>query len=137
MEMKGEQHLPLREYFSFLSYLTLLLITSFIFLPHSTSWLVNTPIANAQHSSADRPEHPLLTIYTSNPLITMIWDIVGIWVIMIWWGQHMSVWYQGPKLRLMLNDMVDEKEILKRQTGLQSIIHVSLTWISGQMVWEC
>lgn len=84
--------LPLKEYFALQNYLACLLCASFVFLPRSSIW------GNfSQKSSADRPEHPFLTPITSRPLVTMAWDLAGLAIIIMWWGQHLSSWAAGKR----------------------------------------
>ncbi len=122
MEIKG--HLPLKEYFSLLSYQTVLLITSFLFLPRSSPWFLDrsTSSSPTQRTSADRPEHPFLTPLTASPLVTMVWDVIGTLVIMLWWGQHLKTWCSV--LTFNANRVIDEKETSHRQERLRASIKV-------------
>ncbi|WVF67734.1 hypothetical protein IAT40_002493 [Kwoniella sp. CBS 6097] len=93
--MKGP--LPLKEYFALHAYLSTLLLLSFIFLPHSTPYVLGSTSSSSQqqqrqNSSADRPEFPFLTPITSRPTITMLWDVLGMGVCMAWWGARMLRW---------------------------------------------
>lgn len=89
--------LPLKQYFALLTYLSCLLITSFIFLPRSSWFFPTTDLSTlAPRSSADRPEHRFLTTLTVSPLGTMMWSTVGVIVCMMWWGQHLKSWWTVP-----------------------------------------
>ncbi|OXM78977.1 phosphatidylinositol glycan, class F [Cryptococcus neoformans Bt63] len=103
--------LPLPEYFTLLIYLAILLIAAFISLPHSTSYFLSAPLA--QSSSADRPEHPFLTPITSRPLITMAWDVIGVGMIMFWWGGKMKGWWEG-KSAAKKEEVVGESDMEER-----------------------
>lgn len=103
--------LPLDQYFASLSYLSLLLITSFLFLPRSTTWLLGPSYAPRQRSSADRPEHAFLTQITAQPLLTLMWTCLGMLICMAWWGRKLRGWWGSQQ---------------KKQIGHHSDLGVSL-----------
>jgi len=116
-------HLPLQDYLARLSYLAVLLLASFLFLPRSSTWISQTHLISIQHSSSDRPEHPFLTPLTSDPLSTMAWTLPGTFIIMIWWSHHMSNWWTG--LDQGEKRVVDERELLLWQNRLKRTTKVS------------
>ena len=121
--MNPRDKLPLKEYFSRLSYLSCLLTGSFIFLPRPSSWLINATANSAQRSSTDRPEHPFLTPLTADPLATMLWDVLGTLIIMIWWGHHLRSWWEGP-VEGCQEGVVNEKEVDRRQNKTARTLRV-------------
>ncbi len=114
--------LPLKEYLALHSYLSSLLIGSFIFLPHSSQWLLGTSPA-IQHSSSDRPEHAFLTPLTSRPLLSMCWDVFGMFVCMAWWSRRLSIWADGKQ---STQPVVGEQQVVDRQQKTIKSMQVSL-----------
>ncbi|KAK6906320.1 hypothetical protein I203_100305 [Kwoniella mangroviensis CBS 8507] len=86
----------LPEYFALHSYLSALICGAFVLLPRSTPWFVGDVV---QSSSTDRPEYAFLTPLTSRPLVTMVWDILGMLICMSWWGSIMRRWSQAAPSR--------------------------------------
>ncbi|WVQ95316.1 hypothetical protein IAU59_002411 [Kwoniella sp. CBS 9459] len=122
--------LPLKEYFALHAYLSTLLILSFVFLPHSTPYVLlklgadshdkSHARVHVQSSSADRPEHPFLTPITSQPAVTMLWDVLGMTVCMAWWGARMLRWSASSDGRIggkgqAERNLVGENEVSERQ----------------------
>ncbi len=85
--------LPLQDYFSGLGFLALLLGSCIAFLPRSTEYFMT----GGQRTSADRPEHPLLTPITAHPAATAAWCAAGVAVTMGWWGARMARWWGSPE----------------------------------------
>ncbi|WVQ75158.1 hypothetical protein IAR50_004767 [Cryptococcus sp. DSM 104548] len=107
---------PLHEYFGLLIYLAILLPATFLSLPHSTTYFVPTSFPLAQSSSADRPEHVFLTPITARPGVTMLCDVVGMGVVMVWWGGRMKGWFEGKgEVKVGGEKVVGESELVERQ----------------------
>jgi phosphatidylinositol glycan class F len=87
--------LPLKDYFSSLAYLGLLLSTCVVVLPRSTAYFYPSFIdtALASRSSADRPEHPWLTPFTASAAGTTAWVALGVAITMLWWGAKLGNWW--------------------------------------------
>jgi phosphatidylinositol glycan class F len=109
--------LPLKEYFSSLSFQSLLLTTAFLFVPRSTLW-VSTSVN--QQVSTDRPEHPFFTPLTSDPVRTMLCNVFGTVVITVWWGSKLRGW-MTPVTK---PSKVGEAEVELRQNRKQATIQV-------------
>jgi hypothetical protein len=110
--------LPLKEYFSLLPYLSLLLIANFVVLPRSASWLGSN---TSQRVSQDRPEHPFLTPITSDPLLTMACEVAGTAFVIAWWSTRIRRWWFPP----VRDAQVGESELLARQSRDQVQFKVS------------
>lgn len=83
----------LKDYFSSLAYLSLLLGACLVLLPRSSTYFyASEPV---QRSSTDRPEHPFLTPITANVPATLGWELVGLVITMAWWGGKVSRWWGG------------------------------------------
>jgi len=107
--------LVLKQYFILLSCLSSFLCGSFAFLPHLWSWF-SIILPQAQRSSVDRPEHPFLTPLTSRPLVTMVWDVLGMAVCIAWWGQRLKGWWgQSVKPPQMVNKLDEQMETTGRR----------------------
>lgn len=120
---------PLTTYFSLLSYLAPLLLLSFLILPRSSTYLsLGTTPETIKRSSADRPEHPFLTPLTSNVLLTMSWNVLGMWICMIWWGQHLRKWWSLSEAGS--ESQTGEKEIKERQEEFTLTLNVSFLTLS-------
>ncbi len=112
--------------------LSFLLIFSFLFLPRTSIYLYSPSPSPPllQKSSLDRPEHPFLTAITANPIGTMIWVNVGIWVCMTWWGGWLKVWWREEKIRKgemrdsNSGDVVKDRE--QKQTEMWKMFIVNL-----------
>lgn len=92
--------MPLKDYFSSLSYLGLLLSSCVVVLPRSTAYFYPS-ILDAQlakRSSADRPEHPFLTPFTASAAGTTAWVAAGVAITMVWWGSKVGKWWGVPKM---------------------------------------
>lgn len=90
--------LPLQDYFSALGYLALLLGSCIAFLPRSTDYFyAMAALERSQRTSADRPEHPLLTPLTAHPAATAAWCAAGVGITMVWWGAKMARWWGAPQ----------------------------------------
>ena len=118
---KSNPSLPLRDYFSSIAFLTFLLSSCILFLPRSTSFFTKTALS--QRSSADRPEHPFLTPLTSDPLMTMFWDVIGTTVVMCWWGTKFRGWWYP--IRRELEGVVGKEEAEQRQDSAKRFFTVS------------
>lgn len=97
---------PLKEYFTQLAYLSLLLPPCVVLLPRSSEWIVQSA-APTQRTSLDRPEHPLLTSITASPTGTAAWAAAGIALVMGWWGGKMAKWWGRKKVSLGLGGVWD------------------------------
>ncbi len=77
--------------------LSFLLIFGFLFLPRTPDYLFGAGQDAARHvqrASADRPEHPFLTPITNDALATTWWQLAGVVVVMVWWGQWLKTQWQ-------------------------------------------
>ncbi|WVQ79352.1 hypothetical protein IAT38_001449 [Cryptococcus sp. DSM 104549] len=135
-------HFPLHEYFPLLIYLSFILLLSFITLPHSTAFLFPSPLT--QSSSADRPEHPFLTPITARPLVTMLWDVLGMGVCMGWWGGRMKGWWEGSGKgkgagAVGERGLVGENELEERRVrgekNMKRLINAGATTLAGVPVF--
>lgn len=80
------------QFISLWSYLSILLAGSFVFLPRSSTKLFGDDRRARQITSADRPEHPFLTPLTADPTATMLSDVTGMLICMMWWGGYVKRW---------------------------------------------
>jgi phosphatidylinositol glycan class F len=110
---------PLKDYFASLAFLSLLLSACVVVLPQSTSWFYPHALESqlAQRSSADRPEHPWLTPFTSSAAGTAAWCAFGVAVTMLWWGGKVGAWWGVPAL----NGKVSASASGRRWGGVRSV----------------
>lgn len=119
---------PLATYLSTHLLLSALLLFSFAFLPRSDAFW-RAPIADAgsengaghprQTVSADRPEHPFLTPITSDPFKSLVFQVLGVAVCMLWWSHHLRGWWRSEKLRgrlIQQNKDKDEMFVVQKET---------------------
>ncbi|TYJ54687.1 hypothetical protein B9479_004626 [Cryptococcus floricola] len=130
----------LHEYFGLLIYLAILLPATFISLPHSTSYFIPTSSPLTQTSSADRPEHAFLTPITARPAVTMLWDVVGMGVVMVWWGGRMKGWFEGKGDKKVGGDrVVGESELEERQGRTKKMLgrlyEAGVSTLAGSLVF--
>jgi phosphatidylinositol glycan class F len=91
---KSTPYLPLSEYITLQFLHGAWLVFSFAWLPRSKS-LFTSSSPSVQTSSADRPEHPLLTPITSNVTLTLACSVAGAAFISVWWAAHLRHWHEG------------------------------------------
>lgn len=91
---------PLKDYFSSLAYLSLLLSACVVVLPQSTAYFYPhaLEVQLARRSSADRPEHPWLTPFTASAAGTVAWVAAGVAITMVWWGGKVGSYWGVQKL---------------------------------------
>jgi len=114
---------PRKEYARILVHLTFILSISFLVLPRLQTWISDSaqaPITANQRSSADRPEHRFLMALTARPLATMLWDVLGSLIIMIWWGRRMSALWRPSGQRRRLLPEVKDSERERRTVSVSS-----------------
>jgi hypothetical protein len=92
---------PLASYLSIHLLLSTFLLFSFGFLPQSEAFWrrpsQGDDAINKQVISADRPEHPFLTPITSDPIKTMVLEVIGVSFCMVWWSGHLRSWWRLAK----------------------------------------
>lgn len=100
--------LPLPQYLANQGVLTCLLLASSLWLPQ-TSHFKMYPIVQ---TSTDRPGPMFLSAITTDPAKTMICDLTGIMVCMLWWTPTLRSWWSTGKAT-------------ERRERVQETLHVS------------
>lgn len=121
---KAVPYLPLSSYITAQLLHSIWLIFSFTWLPRSKSYFTSTP-PPTQTSSADRPEHPLLTPITSDVTSTLLFSTAGIAFISMWWAGHLRHWHLGRGAPGEDTQLQGEDELKQRQSQLSGRLEVS------------